>query len=67
MSIEVETREEEVAAGWKDEDGFVTVFRQGRGPRANPARCSELTMPTDGVVVREVILCSIARRPPKSA
>ncbi len=36
MSIELETHAEEVAAGWRDDDGFVTVFPMGSGPRANP-------------------------------
>lgn len=36
MTIELETQAEEVAEGWKDEAGFVTVFPQGSGPRANP-------------------------------
>lgn len=36
MSIEMETQAEQVADGWKDEAGFVTVFQQGSGPRANP-------------------------------
>jgi hypothetical protein len=36
ITVELETRAEQVAEGWKDEDGFVTVFRQGGGPRANP-------------------------------
>lgn len=36
MTIELETGAVEVAEGWKDDDGFVTVFQQGSGPRANP-------------------------------
>ncbi len=36
MSIEMETHAEQVADGWKDGEGFVTVFQQGSGPRANP-------------------------------
>lgn len=36
MSIEVETRSEQVEDGWRDQDGFVTGFQEGEGPRANP-------------------------------
>jgi hypothetical protein len=36
MTVELETRGEEVAAGWRDQDGFVTYIRPGHGPRSAP-------------------------------
>lgn len=36
MSIEVETRSEQVEDGWRDQDGFITSFQEGEGPRSNP-------------------------------
>jgi hypothetical protein len=36
MTVELETRGEEVAGGWRDQDGFVTTIRPGTGPRTAP-------------------------------
>ena len=36
MTVEMETRAEQVEAGWRDKDGFVGPFRPGHGPRSDP-------------------------------
>jgi hypothetical protein len=36
MTIELETRGQEVEGGWRDQDGFVGSFQAGIGPRSNP-------------------------------
>lgn len=36
MSIDIETRAERTASGWRDHDGFIGPFRPGNGPRTDP-------------------------------
>ena len=36
MGIEVETRSEQLEDRWRDQNGFITGFQEGEGPRANP-------------------------------
>ena len=36
MSIDMETRGEEVASGWRDHDGFIGPMPPGHGPRSDP-------------------------------
>jgi len=37
MSLEIETRAEEVDGGWRDQDGFTGPSRPGYGPRSDPS------------------------------
>ena len=36
MTIELETRAEEIEGGWRDQYGFVTYIQPGNGPRSYP-------------------------------
>ncbi len=36
MSVEKETRAEQVGNGWRDKDGFIGPYRPGVGPRSDP-------------------------------
>ena len=36
MTIELETRGEQVEGGWRDQDGFVASIQPGNGPRSYP-------------------------------
>lgn len=36
MTIEMETRGEEVDGGWRDQDGFIVGIQPGNGPRSDP-------------------------------
>ena len=36
MTLEMETRGEEVEGGWRDQDGFIIPLQPGTGPRSDP-------------------------------
>lgn len=36
VTVEVDTRGEQVEQGWRDNDGFIGPFRSGNGPRNDP-------------------------------
>ena len=48
MSVEMETRAEQVEHGWRDKDGFVGPFQPGNGPRSDPKSGTFPTGPAVG-------------------
>jgi hypothetical protein len=36
VTVEKETRAEQVESGWRDKDGFIGPYRPGVGPRSDP-------------------------------